>query len=151
MKRGKLIAGLLVVFLSGVLVGALGTAFYVRNRVLSVIEGGPREMRKIIMERIDSKIGLSDDQRKRVNEIIKEAQDRYRKLREESSPEVQGIIDDADSMMRDVLEDEQKAKLKGMVDKLKKRWHKREDGLEAKPQPEIEVEKDDISEQGERR
>ena len=59
MKRWKIWACVVALFLSGFLIGSAGTALYIKHAVEKVIAGGPPEVRRIVMRRLTHKLKLT--------------------------------------------------------------------------------------------
>lgn len=80
MKRSKLSVALyvLLVFLSGVVVGAVGHRYYVRDQLVPRTRPSPEEFRRRYMEDMRSRLKLSEEQVKQIDAILDETRDRYR-------------------------------------------------------------------------
>ncbi|HWB97628.1 MAG TPA: hypothetical protein VG672_13025, partial [Bryobacteraceae bacterium] len=95
MPRSKLSAGLylLVVFLSGALVGGFGYRLYTMNSVSasSASRPKPEDFRRRYLEEMRSRLKLDDRQVTRLSQIWDETKDRYRALHERTKPQLDAI------------------------------------------------------------
>jgi hypothetical protein len=117
MNKIKLAAGVLLVFLVGVLAGSLGTGVYFKKRVEKFEAGGPpvQERIQIIQGRFANELNLTDQQRADFEKIIKESQEKKVALGQKIFPEIKEINDKTFKSIRDKLTDEQKTKLDALI------------------------------------
>jgi hypothetical protein len=95
MKRSRLSAALylLLVFVSGVLVGGFGYRLY----TMSSVRAGPPERRspedyrKKYVSELRSRLKLDDDQVRQLEIIMDDTGQRFRELRERTEPQVKAI------------------------------------------------------------
>ncbi|UCG21707.1 MAG: hypothetical protein JSU80_03775 [Deltaproteobacteria bacterium] len=117
--RWKLISGLLLVFVLGILVGSVGTGFYLKHR-LDPIMKKPRARKAFIMKKLSKELNLTPDQQTKiepiVNQMIEKRIEYYRKTR----PEIKTIMDQGFAQIKEELDDNQKEKL----DELRKSFKK---------------------------
>lgn len=112
--RSKLSAGLylLLVFLSGALVGGLSYRLYSVNTVAAITGGvpktSPEEFRRRYIEAIRAKVHLDPQQVDQVNQIMDDARAQFDEVRAKSRTEMQGIEARRIEKMNAVLRDEQK-------------------------------------------
>jgi len=98
MKRSKLSVALylLLVFASGVVVGALGHRLYVRENVAPRPRPSPEEFRRRYMEDMRARLKLSEEQVKQIDAILDETRDRYRAqmkvMQEEQSMRIRAVL-----------------------------------------------------------
>jgi hypothetical protein len=121
--RWKLISGLLLVFVLGILVGSVGTGFYLKHRLDPIIKK-PRAGKVFIMKKLSRELSLTPDQQTKiepiVNQMIEKRIEYYRKTR----PEIKTIMDQGFAKIKKQLDDNQKEKLDELREKFKK--HRRE-------------------------
>ena len=129
MKRTTLATGLyiLLVFLSGAVVGAFAYRLYV---VGTVVSAKPDEVRHHILEEMRTRLSLSDDQVKQLNAIMDSTKARYREVKERwdrqskqaAKPELRAITEDQAEKIRAILSEPQRVEYeKYRVERQKRR------------------------------
>ena len=129
MKRTTLATGLyiLLVFLSGAVVGAFAHRLYV---VGTVVSAKPDEVRHHILEEMRTRLSLSDDQVKQLNAIMDSTKARYREVKERwdrqskqaAKPELRAITEDQAEKIRAILSEPQRVEYeKYRVERQKRR------------------------------
>jgi hypothetical protein len=125
--RWKLISGLLLVFVLGILVGSVGTGFYLKHRLDPIIKK-PRARKAFIMKKLTEELNLTSDQQTKiepiVNQMIEKRIEYYRKTR----PEIKTIMNQGFAQIKEQLDDNQKKRL----DELRKSFKKHRREKEAK-------------------
>jgi hypothetical protein len=113
MNKLKLAVGIILVFLVGALVGALGTGIYFKHFMQRFDTGGPpmSERVQIMSKRFARDLDLTDSQREEIERIVRESQEKILALGREIFPEIEKIDEESFALMRDVLDSEQKEKL----------------------------------------
>lgn len=116
MRRSNLtlVLYLLLVFLSGVVVGALGDRFQSTRSVKAKNPLNPEEMRRQYVEDLRSRLKLSDDQLKQLTTILGETRDRFRELRRKYGPETKAIQEAQADKIRSMLNEKQRAEYEKM-------------------------------------
>ena len=109
MKRPNLAAAvyLLLVFLSGVLVGGFAYRLYTLNTVVASTSKAPRspeEYRKRVVEEMRTRLKLSDGQLQQLQNIMDETRQRFHDFREKTKPQF-----DAIQTQQKALQDQQRA------------------------------------------
>jgi hypothetical protein len=69
--RWKLISGLLLVFVLGILAGSVGTGFYLKHRLAPLIKE-PRARKTFIMKRLSKELNLTSDQKTKIDPIVEQ-------------------------------------------------------------------------------
>lgn len=123
MKKWRLWAGITLVFLSGLIIGAVGTGLYVKMTIAGVLQGGPPAVKKVIVKRLDGELALTADQKAEIDKIVSEAQARLLSLRLQHQPEIEEIIESSIGRMKTKLSKEQQEKLDKLHERLRKNWH----------------------------
>ena len=116
MKRWKLIAGIILVFVLGVLSGTLGTGFYVKQK-MKPIRQDPKAKRTVIIEKLTNRLDLKENQIPKIEKILDEIDQRRREYRQE----IRKMRTESISQMKKELTPEQQKKL----DQLHQEWEKR--------------------------
>ncbi len=105
----KVVLSVFLVFVSGVLLGALGYRYYMLKEVSA---GGPprrsmEDMRKMYLEEMRQRLKLNPQQYEDMKVIVDETGAKFRILREKSRPEMQAIQEEQVSRINDILSPEQ--------------------------------------------
>ncbi|MCP4346472.1 MAG: hypothetical protein GY795_13205 [Desulfobacterales bacterium] len=126
----KVIAGIVIVFLLGALIGSLGTGIYFNNRIRNYVKGGrPFPIKRFFMKRV-SDFDLTQVQQAEIEEIVNNLQKELFEFRLKSKPEAEKIIDRNISLIKEKLNSEQKQKLDNLLKeynqkRLDRRKHRR--------------------------
>lgn len=112
---------LLVIFLSGAIVGTGGTLLAVRQRVLHRIHH-PEEMPTIVTARLRYKLGLSDKQTQQVEAVLRNRQRDIQAMRREVQPQLEGQLDQLAKEIAEVLDDEQRIQWEEHFRMLRDTW-----------------------------
>jgi hypothetical protein len=120
MRRSSLTTGLYLVllFLSGVAVGAFGLRLYTVN---SVSARNPEEFRRRYVAELRDKLTLTDDQVKLLGPILDETRQRHRELMEKHRPEFKTIQDEQEHKIRAILSDAQQPEYTKFLELREKR------------------------------
>jgi hypothetical protein len=120
MNKIKVIIGLLLIFMLGVLVGSLGTHLYFKYRFERFAYSGPPPLMQGLMRIMIHKLSLTKAQQVEIEKIIRPADKKLSSFREKFRPEFEKIIDDTMAQIKKKLNDEQKKKLDRLRDDLKR-------------------------------
>jgi Spy/CpxP family protein refolding chaperone len=123
MKRWKLIGGIGLVFIVGVLVGSAGSRLY-HNRLEQKWKD-PAVRTAFFFEKLSRELRLSEDQRKKVKPMIDEMDRKREAVNAERRAEIREIMDDGFSLMKEELDAEQTQKLNEMKAGYEERVKKR--------------------------
>jgi hypothetical protein len=124
MKRTNLSVVIYValVFLSGVLVGAVGSGLYRAHAHGGVESNTPEAMRRHYREDLRTRLQLSADQLTKLDAILDDTHKRFVALREKYKPEVIAIQDAHADAIRSILDERQRAE----YEKLRQERQKQE-------------------------
>jgi len=117
--RWKLISGLLLVFVLGILAGSVGTGFYLKHRLVPLIKE-PRARKAFIMKRLSNKLNLTPDQQSKIEPIVNQMIEKRREYYRKTRPEIKTIMDKGFDQIKEQLNENQKKKLDELRDKFKK-------------------------------
>jgi hypothetical protein len=122
MKRWKVVSGIVLVLVVGILIGSFGTQMLLRHRFPPPPppHGGPRAA-DFLLKRLSRDLSLTEIQKTRVKEILERTDEKLHQHFQQVEPEVKKIIDDGFGEMRKELTDDQKTKL----DRLKEHMERR--------------------------
>jgi actin-related protein len=118
--RWKLISGLLLVFVLGILAGSLGTEFYLKHRLAPLMKD-PRAKKAFIMNKLSKELNLSSDQQSKIEPIVEQMLEKRREYYLKNRPEVKTIFDQGFAQIREELNENQKKKLDGLREKFHRR------------------------------
>ncbi len=110
MKKWKLVAGIALVFVLGLLVGSVGTRFYHRDWPGRSFEE-PSARKALILKRLTKDLGLTESQQKEFRAIVEETDKKLEAFAQERRSAVNAILDDSFSRMKEKLDPEQQNKL----------------------------------------
>ena len=141
MKRTTLSTGLyvLLVFLSGAVVGAFAHRLYMVNTVVSA---KPDEVRHHILDEMRTRLSLSDDQVKQLNAIMDSTKARYHEVKERwdkqsrqaAKPELKAITEDQAEKIKTILSEPQRVEYeKYRAERQKRREQQRKSATPAAP------------------
>jgi len=138
MSRWKIWVGLLVLFLSGVLIGSVGTRMYVRHKISGMFAKERPVIRDLFFRRLTRELVLSEEQRQEIERIASRAAEEFHTLRREHRGEAEAILDQAVTEMRKYLSPEQQEQLERIRKRMKtwrKRWRHRPPPPDHPPPP----------------
>jgi Spy/CpxP family protein refolding chaperone len=110
MKKWKLIAGIALVFVLGVLAGSLGTRYYHRDWPGRFFEE-PSARKALILKRLTKDLGLTEAQQKDIRAIVEETEKKLEAFGLERRSAVKAILDESFTRMKEKLDPEQQKKL----------------------------------------
>ncbi len=122
MKQWKTWLVIAVVFLSGIIMGSVGTGFYMKQRIGRILHEGLPAVRKVIMKKLTAELNLTQDQQEEVEEVVEETQLQLQQLRAQYHPQMEKIIENGIATTKTSLSAEQQKKLDALYEKVKKRW-----------------------------
>ncbi len=123
--RWKLISGLLLVFVLGILAGSLGTGFYLKHRLAPLIKE-PRARKTFIMKNLSKELNLTSDQKTKIDPIVEQMLEKRREYYLKNRPEIKAIMDQGFAQIREELNEDQKKKLDGLREKFHRRRGERD-------------------------
>jgi actin-related protein len=123
--RWKLISGLLLVFVLGILAGSLGTEFYLKHRLAPLMKD-PRAKKAFIMNKLSKELNLSSDQKSKIEPIVEQMLEKRREYYLKNRPQVKTIFDQGFAQISEELNEDQKKKLDGLREKFRRRRGERD-------------------------
>ena len=111
--------GISALFLSGVVIGALGTAIYLKQTMGHVFTEGQPAIRKLVMKKLVHELDLTEPQRVRIEAIVGEVQAELREFRRQHHREIEAIFDRGIAQMKPELSKDQQQKLDALYERLK--------------------------------
>ena len=110
MKKWKLIAGVALVFVLGLLMGSLGARYYHRDWSGRYLQE-PSARKALILKKLNKDLGLSEAQQKEFRTIVEETDKKLEVLGLERRGAVKAILDESFARMKEKLDPEQRKKL----------------------------------------
>ncbi len=129
MKRWKAIAGVLLVFATGMAAGALLTQRYHQGRMERILSGRPGAAADIVVRRLSRSLDLDTAQRERVRTIVTETRREMEEIRKPFRPRIEEALDRSRARIREVLRPDQQARF----DRLTAEWKARKEGGGRRP------------------
>ncbi len=115
--------GLVLVFLSGLVTGSIGTNLCLKHKFAGAWRGGPAAIRQSIVNRLTKELDLTKPQQIEIEKMVGEAQSKWLKIRVQHQPEINEIVENCVAQMKTELSTEQQKKLDIIHERVKKRWH----------------------------
>ena len=123
-NRWKIWLGIIVIFLSGAVVGGASTALYARKKIHEMMrEGGPF-MRARMVEKLTEKLQLAPEQRRKVEEIVNATRDEIHQSGDEKGRRFEAMRKGGDRI-REVLNPEQQTRFDELRRRMEERWQRR--------------------------
>ncbi|MDH3851197.1 MAG: hypothetical protein OEV09_09070 [Deltaproteobacteria bacterium] len=110
MKRWKLISGLLLVFVLGILAGSFGTRIYLKDR-FEHLRKDPKARQAFIMRKLSKELELTPDQKIKVEKIVEQMGAKRREFFLKNRPEIKKIMDEGFAQIKKELNNDQQKKL----------------------------------------
>ena len=120
MKRWKLVSGLLLVFVLGILAGAFGTRIYLKDR-FAHLRKDPKARQAFIMGKLSKELELTPDQKIKVEKIVEQTGAKRREFFLKNRPEIKKIMDEGFLQIKKELNNDQQKKLDVLREEFKKR------------------------------
>lgn len=117
MVKLKLISGILLIFIMGVLVGSIGTGIFTKHRIARFLQGAEPPVPRIL-RRLTAELDLSELQQEKVEKVLRQSRTRWVELRKKYQPEFQKIFEENIAQLKEPLNNEQRQKLDKLYEKL---------------------------------
>jgi hypothetical protein len=117
MVKLKLISGILLIFIMGVLVGSIGTGIFTKHRITRFLRGAEPPAPRIL-KKLTAELDLSELQQEKVEKILRQSRTQWVELRKKYQPEFQKIFDENIAQLKEPLNNEQRRKLDKLYEKL---------------------------------
>ena len=147
MDRTKLWLAVMVVFLSGLIIGGLGGMTLAKYHIKQMIRQGPKEMHHMVLRYLNRELDLSEEQKRAVKKVMAGVQKSAVELQKQYRPQMKKMMDTALDEIRPLLTPEQQTKLdrikaeglmpKHREDRPRKRFGNRPPGRKPGPPPRI--------------
>ena len=124
MKKSTVIAGLAVVLVSGIVIGAVGQLMYMHYRLARMNRLGLPGMRIHVLERMSTNLQLDDKQKTAIVAVLAQSYEDAAKLYDKQRPELQQLTDSTVARMRNELTPDQQKSLQAAWADFEKRHRK---------------------------
>jgi hypothetical protein len=121
MKKWKPIASIIIVFLLGVLAGALVTHKIHQSRVEGIMRGEPRRTTEFIVRRLDRELHLDAGQSEQLRTIVEETHAEMKKLRKQFKPQTEEILARSQEKIRAILRPDQRERYEKITEGRRKK------------------------------
>jgi hypothetical protein len=118
MKTLKLLLLVGLVFLAGVVAGVVGTRVAIRHWMRSAIQR-PQMVQALVEHRLQWRLQLDADQQAQVHQILSDAHNQLKELRQEYHPQAVVIISNADAKISALLTPAQQKRFEKMKQRNK--------------------------------
>lgn len=122
MIRWKFWTILVVIFITGVLLGSAGTALYIRHVASGIFRGDSQALTRIIMIKMSSGLDLTDQQEIQAEKIIESGQVKWMNLRRELAPRVGKILQETVDELKVILSPRQAEELDHLFKEARDHW-----------------------------
>ena len=119
MKKWKLVTGLALVFILGLLVGSFGAGLYMKHHFIHPRKN-PSEMRAFLLKRFSQKLDLTEEQKNEFKAIIDQVGERLDEHFRKTHSEIGEIVEPGFSQMKKVLSPDQQKKFGEVIEKFKR-------------------------------
>ena len=117
MNKLKMIAGVLLILLTGIAAGHLGTVFYFQNKIVTQ---GPPGLHHLIKKKITRNLRLTDAQQIKFDNIIKQTAEGFDIFRQKHHPEVELILTDCFAKINEILTPKQQKRFEKIKTRFKR-------------------------------
>ena len=121
MKKWKVLGSVLVVFLLGVLTGALLMYQNCQQKLENIVSDEPRTMREFIVQRLTRELHLDSAQMDQLRAIVKETRAEMKNARKQTRPQIEEILARSQDRVRALLRPNQLAQYDKIVAEHKKK------------------------------
>jgi len=121
MKSWRLITGVALVLVLGILIGGAGTQLYLRHKYHFSLDR--KERAAHLMKIFSKELDLSQDQKTAVEKILQRMVERLHSHLLQRRPEAERIVDESFSEIRQQLTDEQKKQFDSLQERHRRHRH----------------------------
>ena len=122
MKRVKGCLGVFLIFVFGAIVGAAIASSALLKKVRAVVEGGPDAVVGVIVDRLKEELKLDTTQQEMLHKIALDTRIKLRGIRQETQPQVEQTLTDAEAEIRKILTPSQAKKFDEIVKRGRTKW-----------------------------
>ncbi len=122
MKRLKGCIGVFLIFFFGVVVGVAVTSGVIQQKVRDLVIGGPEKVVAVIVHRLKDELDLDHTQQEMLQQIALDTRIKLRALRQQTEPQVEQTLNDAEAKVRGILNPAQIPKFNEIVKRGREKW-----------------------------
>jgi len=122
MIRWKFWTIIIIIFITGGLLGSAGTALYIRHIVIGIVSGNSQVLTGYVMRKLSRELDLTDQQQAGADKIVRDGYGQWLDVRRQAAPRVRGIIRDTAGKLKMLLSADQAEDLDRLVREAEKRW-----------------------------
>lgn len=115
MAKVKLWLGIFLVFVLGILVGALGAHFVIKHRIAKFVKEGPPHI--FFLKKLASELDLTSAQQSEIEIILAQGHQEFENFRKKTFPQLKAIIDNSTKQIKEKLNAEQKKKFDALIER----------------------------------
>jgi len=138
MKSWKAWLLVAVIFITGAAAGAFGMRVYMARHLPELLTNTRQRLEEFFMENIDREVGLTDQQKKNILPILREAVAKGDKVRESVRGQFEKVMQEADDKISSELDAQQRVKFaefRARMEQLRLRGPKPGDPMPPGPPP----------------
>lgn len=127
MSKVKAIAGILLIFVSGAIVGTLVTRMIYENRIDALAGGDIRTRDAAILKRLSRQLDLDEEQKKKVMAVVREIRQDMERAAQPVRPQVKAALVNGSEKIKGMLRPDQLEKYEKILARKKLRqleWDK---------------------------
>lgn len=124
MRHWKFKLGVVLVFLLGLVIGGLGTGWWFAQGYHG-FRGPPRKVEAAIMNKLSWYLHLSDEQKERLEPIVRDVSRKLEAIRQQVEPEMRRAVEEGMERAKPILNAEQYEKLEHRYRELRRKWERR--------------------------
>lgn len=125
MKNWKAIVGVLLVFALGTICG--GAITHMLHRARTEAFGGGQTREEFLVKRLTNQLDLDSQQLEQIRPIIHETHAGIRRIRQQSRPQVEGLLEESQRKISAILRQEQREKFTKIIAERKARHSQRDE------------------------
>jgi hypothetical protein len=115
MKNSKAIVGVILVFMLGAICGGAVTHLVNRTRMEAFVGRGPEAREEMLVKRLTRQLELDSRQLEQIRPIVHETHASIRLIRQQSRPQVEGLLDESQRRISAILRPEQREKFEKII------------------------------------
>jgi hypothetical protein len=125
MKNYKALIGVVLVFILGVICGGVVTYVIQHSQMERFVGGGSEAREELLVKRLSRQLDLDSRQLEQIRPIVHETHLGIRQIRQQSRPQVEGLLDESQRRISAILRPDQREKFdKIITDRKARRPHR---------------------------
>lgn len=122
MKRLRAWLGVFLVFIFGVVCGAILSAGVIQKEIRAWLTGGAGRERDPIVKYLDRELHLSPEQQAAAGAVVEGSRHQLEAIKAQAQPSVDVVITGAENQVRALLDEKQRQKFDALVEKNHAKW-----------------------------